>query len=257
MQLNYFKNESNYFFLCSANIPIDPTAVEMPFLHHEAIDLLSNCCTSKEFDLWQSLGPNWTQTRHVVNTPKFPIYQPVFSDGWAPQITEPELIGFTPTEEQLEHHQKHFNNRNNKIKTSSAHNNCSDSDEREDHLEETGNHHYSRSSPVLRDNMQFESIESEQKNWLIELQNRNARILRVLYPRTANNDKELTVFRGEILELLDNSRQWWKGLNSRGKIGFLPNTICQTVKELNLDLVNNDPHRQQRDLIRQQGFRYF
>jgi hypothetical protein len=45
----------------TANVPIDATAVEMPFLHHESIDLLSNCCTSKEFDLWQSLGPNWTQ----------------------------------------------------------------------------------------------------------------------------------------------------------------------------------------------------
>lgn len=226
----------------------------MPFLHHEAIDLLSNCCTSKEFDLWQSLGPNWTQTRHVVNTPKFPIYQPVFSDGWAPQITEPELIGFTPTAEQLEH-QKHFGDRGKK----SAHN-CSDSDEREDQLDVPGNHfHYSRSSPLLRDSMQFESIESEQKNWLIELQNRNGRILRVLYPRTANNDKELTVFRGEILELLDNSRQWWRAQNSRGKVGFLPNTICQIVKELNLELANNEQQRQQRDLIRmeRQGFRYF
>lgn len=123
------------------------------------------------------------------------MYQPVFSDGWAPQIVEPELIGFQPTAEQLEHHQKHSNfNHNNRTKKL-AHN-CSDSDERDDHLEVPGNHfHYSRSSPVLRDSMQFESIESEQKNYLIELQNRNARILRVLYPRTANNDKELTVFR--------------------------------------------------------------
>lgn len=98
-------------------------------------------------------------------------------------ITEPELIGFTPSAEQLEH-QKNFNSRNSK-KLGAPN---SDSDEREDHLE--GNHfHYSRNSPV------FESIELEQKNWLIELQNRNARILRVLYPRTANNEKELTVFR--------------------------------------------------------------
>lgn len=29
-----------------------------------------------------------------------PIYQPIFLDGWAPVITEPELIGFTPTAEQ-------------------------------------------------------------------------------------------------------------------------------------------------------------
>ena len=178
----------------------------------------------------------------------------MFSDGWAPQITEPELIGFTPTAEQLQHHQKHFNNNVRNKKSA----NNSDSDEREDQLEMPNNHfHYSRSSPVIRDSMQFESIEIEQKNWLVELQNRNGRILRVLYPRTANNDKELTVFRGEILELLDNSRNWWKAANSRNKIGFLPNTICQLVKELNLNLDNEQ--RQQRDLIRmeKQGFRYF
>ena len=98
-----------------------------------------------------------------VNKLKFPIYQPKFSDGWSPLITEPELIGFTPTQEQIDNHQKYFtNNHNNRNKKISGH--CSDSDEREDQLEMPGNHfQYSRNSPV------FESIEMEQKNWLIEL----------------------------------------------------------------------------------------
>lgn len=43
--------------------------------------------------------------------------------------------------------------------------------------------------------LQFDSIEAEQQHFLLELQHRNAKVVRVLYPRTANNEKELTVFR--------------------------------------------------------------
>ena len=40
-----------------------------------------------------------------------------------------------------------------------------------------------------------------QENWLDTLQKRNTRIVQVTYPRTANNDKELTVVKGEYLEV--------------------------------------------------------
>lgn len=40
-----------------------------------------------------------------------------------------------------------------------------------------------------------------QESWLDSLQKRNVQIVRVTYPRTANNDKELTVVRGEFLEV--------------------------------------------------------
>ena len=49
--------------------------------------------------------------------------------------------------------------------------------------------------------------------------------LQVTYPRTANNEKELTVARGEFLEVIDDSRKWWKARNSRGQIGHVPHTI--------------------------------
>lgn len=77
-------------------MPIDPTIVGVPYLNQDAIDLLSNCCTSKESDIWISLGPNWTQMidPHLLQTSRLPTsFQPVFSDGWAPLITELELIG--------------------------------------------------------------------------------------------------------------------------------------------------------------------
>lgn len=64
-----------------------------------------------------------------------------------------------------------------------------------------------------------------QEAWLDDLIARRAKIVQVTYPRTANNDKELTVVRGEYLEILDDSRKWWKARNSRGQIAHVPHTI--------------------------------
>jgi epidermal growth factor receptor kinase substrate 8 len=44
-------------------------------------------------------------------------------------------------------------------------------------------------------------FERSQARFLDELRSRGAKIVQVTYPRTANNDKELTVIRGEYLEV--------------------------------------------------------
>lgn len=88
--------------------------VGVPYINTDAIELLLNCCTSKEYDLWQSMGPNWTQpVKVMVCYVKFPevnpefcflqhlrmssSYQPIFTDGWAPVITELDLVGLSPS----------------------------------------------------------------------------------------------------------------------------------------------------------------
>lgn len=44
-------------------------------------------------------------------------------------------------------------------------------------------------------------FERSQASFLDDLRSRGAKIVQVTYPRTANNDKELTVIRGEYLEV--------------------------------------------------------
>ncbi|RXG71244.1 Epidermal growth factor receptor kinase substrate 8-like protein 3 [Armadillidium vulgare] len=51
------------------------------------------------------------------------------------------------------------------------------------------------------------------------------KFVQVTYPRTANNDKELTVVRGEYLQVVDDSKKWWKAMNSRGVTAHVPHTI--------------------------------
>ena len=61
-------------------------------------------------------------------------------------------------------------------------------------------------------------FEHQQRRWLAELKARNAKIVQVTYPRTANNDKELTVVRGEYLEVLRAIR-WHIGCCRNRPIG--------------------------------------
>lgn len=69
------------------------------------------------------------------------------------------------------------------------------------------------------------AVERAQEAWLDDLVSRRTKIVQVTYPRTANNDKELTVVRGEYLEVLDDTRKWWKARNSRGQVAHVPHTI--------------------------------
>ena len=65
----------------------------------------------------------------------------------------------------------------------------------------------------------------EQREWAESLLSRGLRVVRVTYPRTANNEKEMTVMRGEFLEVLDDTRKWWRARNIRGIVGYVPHTI--------------------------------
>ena len=75
------------------------------------------------------------------------------------------------------------------------------------------------------DEVSYEDGNLEDREWAESMLQRGLRVVRVTYPRTANNEKELTVVRGEFLELLDDSRKWWRARNNRGAVGHVPHTI--------------------------------
>ncbi|KAK2915029.1 hypothetical protein Q8A73_005623 [Channa argus] len=51
--------------------------------------------------------------------------------------------------------------------------------------------------------------------------------MRVTNDFISRNHRELTIRKGEIVELLDMSKQWWKVRNSRGEEGFVPNNVLE------------------------------
>ncbi|KAM7402082.1 hypothetical protein PAMP_017352 [Pampus punctatissimus] len=59
----------------------------------------------------------------------------------------------------------------------------------------------------------------------------NLRRMRVTRDFNSRNHRELTIRKGEIVELLDMSKQWWKVRNSRGEEGFVPNNALVAVDQ--------------------------
>ncbi|XP_030634199.1 epidermal growth factor receptor kinase substrate 8-like protein 3 [Chanos chanos] len=66
--------------------------------------------------------------------------------------------------------------------------------------------------------------------------------MRALYDFTARNYRELTVSKGEVVELLDTSKQWWKVRNVQGEEGYVPNNVLKSSERDNKQDPRAVPH---------------
>ncbi|VDM23653.1 unnamed protein product [Toxocara canis] len=69
-----------------------------------------------------------------------------------------------------------------------------------------------------------------QKAFLDDIVARRAKLVQVTYDRVAQNPKELTVSRGEYLEVLNDSKNWWECTNVHHRVGYVPHTILSVVQ---------------------------
>ncbi|XP_012939830.1 epidermal growth factor receptor kinase substrate 8 [Aplysia californica] len=58
----------------------------------------------------------------------------------------------------------------------------------------------------------------------------DAEIYEAAHDRTGKNAKELTVQKGDVLQVLDRSKNWWKLRNFNKEVGFAPYTILKPAK---------------------------
>jgi len=215
-----------------------PAKVVSPLLTREAVNLLINCVTSKETELWHSLGDAWLIPRDQWKG-YVPPYHPVFLDGWSPEYPVADerdhmSAAIGPTAATTE------GTRDEPSPTDAgrygydprnygARPDVYSRDER-DLSPSPGPPH----SDISADSIERgggvgteaqQRFERSQARFLDELRSRGGKVVQVTYPRTANNEKELTVVRGEFLEVVDDSRKWWKARNFRGQVAHVPHTI--------------------------------
>lgn len=235
--------------------------VWQPLLTKDAKDLLLNCLTSKEQDLWLSLGDSWTITEEearlqpaVYGHLEAQVYQPVFYDGWSPQITNinettniiDRLAFATAAQVQA---QKTYNQVQVPIQKMRNYVNTQP--------QLNGAETAAANPKILSSKTNGNGVnvvESKQANirnydemlkWAMDLAYRGAKVYEVTHDRQANNDKELTIKSGELLEVLDDKRNWWRLRNFYGNVGHAPVTILRPFESSSNDaknLNNNNAH---------------
>ncbi|NWZ94234.1 ES8L2 protein, partial [Nesospiza acunhae] len=168
-------------------------SVLSPLLSKDATDFLRGHLTPKEINLWDSLGETWIRSRaEWPRDANIPTYIPKFRNGWEPPT---EIFRGAPWEIDIGHLQEEV-------------------------------------SPVIISLLQF------QFSWPFFLSCRNfeaqgvavpRRFAKIRYDFTARNANELSVLKDEILEVLEDNKQWWKLLNRSGQAGYVPYNILDVV----------------------------
>ncbi|XP_078663744.1 epidermal growth factor receptor kinase substrate 8-like isoform X20 [Branchiostoma floridae x Branchiostoma belcheri] len=216
-------------------------SVVSPLLTDQAIDLLKNCVTSREGDLWLSLGPAWTTSRANWSKDQYvPPYIPRFRDGWEP----PPIPGENnplPVSDDLPAvvaHKAAAVARDEEMRKSTAR---EEAEERSSNYRDQPSNRTPERDVERRYNDRYESRPHDRHSdrhydrYMYDYRHRDRgypddvkfRVL-VRHDFVARNDRELTVVAQEILDVLDDTRTWWNVRNISGQSGFVPSTILDT-----------------------------
>ncbi|XP_077355889.1 epidermal growth factor receptor kinase substrate 8a isoform X2 [Festucalex cinctus] len=180
-------------------------SVTVPLLNRDAIELLHAAGTPEERHLWVALGDGWTKCR--LEWPKdhyFPACPLVFADGWEPPPS-PSAIPF----------QDHRPSPN---------------DDERYARREAGTSHSEEASPrplaahrqILEQGVAPEHVIGRQAK-------QSKHFAKSKYDFVARNNTELSVIKDEVVEVLDDRKQWWKVRNGDGSLGYVPNNILEAA----------------------------
>ncbi|XP_067396630.1 epidermal growth factor receptor kinase substrate 8-like protein 2 isoform X1 [Emydura macquarii macquarii] len=182
-----------------------------PLLSKDAINFLKGHLTPKEMTLWESLGETWTRSR--AEWPREPVigtYVPKFRSGWEPPL---EIFRGAPWEIDIGHLQEELSSangypyRNSSLKRGQA----PDQTQAADAFKQSVTQHVNR-------NFEAQGMALPKK------------YAKIRYDFTARNANELSVLKDEVLEVLENNKQWWKLLNRSGQAGYVPYNILDEVE---------------------------
>ncbi|XP_075857722.1 epidermal growth factor receptor kinase substrate 8-like protein 2 [Microcebus murinus] len=186
-------------------------SVSSPLLSRDAVGFLRGHLIPKEMQLWESLGETWTRPRaEWPQEPQVPLYVPKFHSGWEPPLDvlreapwEVEGLVSAPDVEAA------AASRRLSLRNSQKHGHALEPTAPGDPLPPVSAPHTHRGyqpTPAM------------------------AKYVKILYDFTAHNANELSVLKDEVLEVLEDGRQWWKLRNRSGQAGYVPSNILDEVR---------------------------
>ncbi|XP_018619250.2 epidermal growth factor receptor kinase substrate 8-like protein 2 isoform X1 [Scleropages formosus] len=179
--------------LQSCGGPELPRSIISPYLSRDAVDFLRGHLSPKEMTIFELLGDSWTRPRGDWPRDQLaPPYLPKFRNGWEPPA---EIFLSSPWETE----------------GSLQPLNLSHPNYRKQSEEFFGPQSYSPSNGMF-------DVPSPKK------------YAKIRYHFVARNANELSVLQNEVLEVLEDDKQWWKLRNNSGQSGYVPYNILDVVR---------------------------
>nr|XP_034802545.1 epidermal growth factor receptor kinase substrate 8-like protein 1 isoform X1 [Pan paniscus]XP_054960392.1 epidermal growth factor receptor kinase substrate 8-like protein 1 isoform X1 [Pan paniscus] len=197
------------------------SSVRRPHLTSDAVALLRDNVTPRENELWTSLGDSWTRPGLELPPEEGPPYRPEFFSGWEPPVTDPQSRAWEdPVEKQLQHERRRRQ--------------VTQATQQGRGWEVRGrgrsawprltrlSYFLQQSAPQVAVNG-HQDLEPESEPQL-ESETAGKWVL-CNYDFQARNSSELSVKQRDVLEVLDDSRKWWKVRDPAGQEGYVPYNI--------------------------------
>ncbi|KAI6079045.1 Epidermal growth factor receptor kinase substrate 8 isoform X1 [Aix galericulata] len=242
-----FKHGFNLLVVQTTGGPELASTVLSPLLTKDTIDFLQYTVTSEEGQLWMSLGDTWTKARADWPKDQFiPPYVPRFRNGW-----EPPLLNFmgAPNEQELNHLAESVANFAEQQRKQEMKRLSTEPPGVPDYPPSDGyafsNTVYKR-GPLLDQGAAVAAFKQTvsrhvDRNYEAHNKTQSKKYAKCKYEFMARNNSELSVMKEEIVEILDDRKQWWKVRNKSGNAGFVPNNILDPLRNYEGDLGLPEP----------------
>ncbi|XP_067095482.1 epidermal growth factor receptor kinase substrate 8-like protein 3b [Osmerus mordax] len=166
-----------------------PLTVLTPLLTEQALYLLSQVVTPQEDQLWRSLGDNW-------NLPRSKHPEGHMLPPYVPQFSD----GWEPP-----------------LPPQSL------------PISKSNSHHAVRGGLLVPRQAEEAMMNNPWAPPPPTHTREPAVMMRVIYDFMARNNQELSVLKGEVVEVVDKSKQWWIIRNVRKEEGYVPQNILEPV----------------------------
>ncbi|XP_051544385.1 epidermal growth factor receptor kinase substrate 8-like isoform X4 [Myxocyprinus asiaticus] len=209
-------------------------SVIVPLLTREAIDFLHAAGSADERHLWVTLGDGWTKCR--LEWPKdhmFPPHTLCFRDGWEPPVLVSHEQEVAQLAERLIQAEVQRSGDRPPL----------DQSPMVDDFSCTDGYGFTNTSHKRLHLLERDAAVAAFKHAVSRHVDRNVddhgktqprNFAKSKYDFVARNATELSVLKDEVVEVLDDRKQWWKVRNGAGAAGYVPNNILEISRAVDV-----------------------